>query len=245
MPKRFVRLVGLFLVVVCCIPTTPFAYAQSTASPNYHFEESTIGAGGLLQSNSANFQGQSSVGDIGIGNSASPNFQVDAGSQTTNDPRLAISVNQASSLGIFSPTTTATATSTFTVLNYTSSGYIVTIAGTPPTHDGHSIAPMTADNTDPAAASTTSFEQFGINLKANTTPNVGANPVNGLFAFGANHTQYDIADRFRFVSGETIAVAPKSSGTTTYTISYIVNVGALTPGGHYTSAQTLIVTGTY
>ena len=49
----------------------------------------------------------------------------------------------------------------------------------------------------------------------------------------------------RSLGSETIASAPKSSGATVYTISYIVNVNSFTPGGVYTSGQTLLCTGTY
>lgn len=89
-------------------------------------------------------------------------------------------------------------------------------------------------------------EQFGINLVANTSPaSFGANPNNGDFGFGSVAENYNVANQFRYVSGDTIAKAEKSSGETTYTISYLVNVTGLTPGGSYASNQTLVVTGTY
>lgn len=88
--------------------------------------------------------------------------------------------------------------------------------------------------------------QFGINLVANTLPiSIGANPDNGSFGFGLASTNYNTPNQYRYISGETIAQAPKSSGVTVYTITYLVNVPALTPGGQYISDQTLIVTGTY
>ena len=93
-------------------------------------------------------------------------------------------------------------------------------------------------------------EQFGINLVANTVPSsLGANPNNGTppddFGFGEAAPNYDTPNSYRFVSGDTVAFAPKESGETEYTISYLANVAALTPGGIYKTNQTLIVTGTY
>jgi hypothetical protein len=44
---------------------------------------------------------------------------------------------------------------------------------------------------------------------------------------------------------ETIATAPKSSGVTTFTITYVLNVRSLTPGGQYTSSQQLVCIATY
>jgi len=248
MPKRVSVRVGAFLVLATVANfTVAPARALEPASSNFRFSETSIGNSSMLQSNSANFQSTSSTGDIGVGNSASNNFQVDAGTKTTDDPSLSVVINGNTDLGNFSPTTATTGTSTFTVLNYTSYGYVVNIVGTPPTHGGHTIAAIEPASPPPYnETSTAGFEQFGINLVANTLPNsVGANPNHGEFGFGAATDRYDDTGRFRYVSGEAIASATKSSGTTTYTISYLVNVGALTPGGEYKSNQTLIVTGTY
>jgi len=219
------------------------AYADSLQSPHYQFDESDLGGGGLIQSNSAHFQSTgSSVGDTGIGNSASTNFQFNAGSQTTSDPSLAFAVNNSNaSFGTFSAGSTATTTSSFQVSNYTSYGYVVQILGHPPTNGGHTLAAM--GSTGPSQAG---VEQFGINLVANTSPaSFGANPDHGQFGFGSPTANYGTANSYRYVSGESIAAAPKSSGLTTYTISFIVNVTSLTPGGQYAGDQVLICTGTY
>ena len=216
--------------------------AVAPQSNNYRFDESTVGSGGLIQSSSANFQGSNASGDLAIGNSASENFQVESGSQTTNDPTLKFAINTAdANFGSFSASAPTVATATFSVANYTSYGYVVQIVGTPPTNGSHVIDPLPI-----AATSQTGIEQFGVNLVANTLPvSVGANPNNGQFGFGEAAPNYDTSNSYRYVSGDTIAKAPKSSGLTTYTLSYLVNVDSLTPGGQYTSDQTLIVTGTY
>lgn len=242
MPKNSVRCGGLFLVLVFAVLfVAPSVRAQSLTSPNYKFEESTIGAGGLVESNSTNFQGVSSVGDVGNGDSASTNLQSSAGSKSTEFPRLAVSVNGGVNFPTFSATTPAMATTTFSVLNYTSYGYSVYIFGDPPKHDNHSIATMTTPYT-----SSPGFEQFGINLVANTSPqSIGANPDQGQFGFGVATDDYNDANQYRYSDGAMIASAPKSSGITNYTMSYLVNVSALTPGGQYSTNQTLIITGSY
>jgi hypothetical protein len=147
--------------------------------------------------------------------------------------------------GAFSPTIPSTGVATFTITNYTSYGYVVQIAGNPPTHSNNQIDAMGV-----TASSQPGSEQFGINLVANTSPiSYGANPDNGTapnnFGYGAAAPNYSTPNQFRYVQGETIAQAPKSSGKTNYTISYLINVAALTPGGTYATNQTLIVTGTY
>jgi hypothetical protein len=243
MSKWVARLVGLSLFAVCatgCVATV--AYADTLESPNYKFDETSLGGGGLIQSNSANYQAGVSIGDTAIGNSASTNFQTEAGSKTTNDPTLSFTVNTATAnFGSFSPSTPAVTTSTFSVSNYTSYGYVVQILGNPPSNQGHTLDAMATTGT-----SQTGIEQFGINLVANTAPSsVGANPDHGQFGFGDAAPNYATPNNFRYVSGETIAIGPKSSGLTTYTISYVINVDSLTPGGQYAGNQVLICTGTY
>lgn len=183
---------------------------------------------------------------MAVGAAASSNYQVEAGSRTSPDPVLTFEMNAANAdFGTFSATTAATSTATFSVTNYTSYGYVVQMVGQPPKYGNTEIAPMTA-----GAASQPGVEQFGVNLVANTSPeSFGANPNNGTapneFGHGQVAPNYATPNEFRYVSGETIALAPKSSGKTTYTLSYIVNVTNLTPGGQYASDQTLVVTGTY
>jgi len=218
------------------------AYADPLKSTNYQFQETSLGGIGSNGSHSAHYQTLQTAGILGIGNSAGPTMQINNGHQTTNDPALAFAVDTPStSLGNFSPGTAAVATSTFEVSNYTSWGYVVQIMGTPPTNGAHVITAMSTLGT-----STVGTEQFGINLVANTSPSsFGANPDHHQFGAGSAATGYNTANNFQFVSGDTLATASQSSGYTTYTISYIVNVNSFTPGGQYTSDQTLVCTGTY
>lgn len=243
MLKRSTGWIGVFLILAFCgVTRTTAVYADPLQSPNYRFDESTIGSGGLIQSSSANYQGTDAVGDVAIGNAASANYQVNAGSKTTNDPTLSFSLNSGGiNFGSFTASNATVTTANFSVSDYTSYGYVVQIVGNPPTNGSHTLPAMTT-----TGPSQSGIEQFGINLVANTSPSsVGANPDNGQFGFGAAAANYGTSNQYRYVSGETIAQAPKSSGLTTYTISYLVNVAGLTPGGKYTSGQTLIVTGTY
>lgn len=221
----------------------PAAYAETSQSTNYRFEESVLGGGGLVQSSSPNYQADGAVlGDTAVDNSASANYQVNAGNKTTPDPTLTFSIDNANAnFGNFSASATATATAVFSVSNYTSYGYAVQILGTPPSNGSHTVDAMASTDSP-----ITGIEQFGINLVANTSPtSLGANPDHGQSGFGSATANYGTSNMYRYVSGETIATSPKSSGKTIYTISYIVNVESLTPGGQYTSQQTVICTGTF
>lgn len=217
------------------------------ASSNFRIDESFIGPGGSLESSSSNYStapGGQSLGNPGGGESESSNFRTQSGNPTTNDPSLTCSVTSSSlDFGDFSTSVTSTATATFSVLNYTAYGYVVQIVGDPPSTGAHMLNAMSSNG-----AANPGAEQFGINLVDNATPNIGADPVqvpSSDFSFGEASTNYDTADSFRYVNGETIAEAPKSSGQTDYTISYIVDAATTTPGGTYSGDQSIVCVGTY
>ncbi len=238
---------GLIFVLVGALTmgsllVSPIAGAVDPKSSNFQFNESSIGTGGLYGASSSNYSASSSTGDVTVGNSSSTNFQVDSGTKTQRDPTLSFSVNSSAiQFGQLTPSQTLTGNSSFSVSNYTTYGYTVQLTGPTPTTGTHSIAAM-----DVAATPQIGVEQFGINLVANTAPiSFGANPDNGQFGYGSVMPNYSTANKFRYVSGEVIAQAPKSSGVTNYTISYVINVSPLTAGGSYLANQTLIVTGTY
>jgi hypothetical protein len=254
MPKRPRGWLSLLLsTLFCCLLTSPTS-AENLISPHYKFSESALGQNGLQDSSSANFQGTSSTGDLGVGESGSLHYGFQGGSVTTNAPRLAVAVTSSTvNFPTFTPGQESMATATFQVLNYTSYGYTVFVAGDSPKNvsANHTIPGMTDDTTTVNAASTPGFEQFGLNLVANATPtapqNIGANPDNGTYgwAYGNYTAQYGNNGRYKYVDGDSIASATKSGGYTNYTITYLINVARLTPAGSYTSNQQLIVVGTY
>lgn len=231
--------VALFL---CLLIFVPGAYAETLQSNNFKLDESSIGTSNPIGQASSNFTIDSATGDIGVGNSASSNFQINAGSKTSPDPVLSFSVNSAlTNFGVFSASSPTVATTTFSVMDYTSYGYTVQLVGSPPSNGAHDITALTT-----AAQSQFGTEQFGVNLVANTLPSsIGANPDNGSFGFGSVDNNYNTPNYYRYVSGDIVAKSLKSTGVTNYTITYLVNVAGLTPGGKYTTNQTLIVLGTY
>ena len=234
----------LFILAYCIALFPSHVFAETLQSPNYKLDESSIGSDDSAQSSSANFKTDNgaAIGGLSIGNSASANYQVENGTKTSPDPTLSVAItNAAVNFGSFSAGSATTATANFSISNYTSYGYAVQIVGKAPSNGDHTISPMTS-----SGASQAGTEQFGINLVANTQPiSVGANPDKGQFGFGSAAPNYAVANEYRYVNGETIALAPKSSGITAFTISYLVNVNSLTAGGQYTSNQTIVVTGTY
>lgn len=224
------------------LAASALTYAQTPSSSNFQLRESTIGSGGLLDSSSSSYSVTNSIGDLGVGNSASGGFQLESGSQTTDEPTLSFAIgNSVANFGTLSSTVPATATASFSVKNYTSYGYVVQVTGSTPKNGPKVISGMSS-----AGPSVPGTSQFGINLVANTAPDLfGSDPDNGDFGFGEVSTGYDTPNQYKYVNGDIIALAPKSSGLTTYTISYIMNVEPRTPGGQYGAGQTIIITGSY
>jgi hypothetical protein len=221
--------------------------AQPYSSTNYQIDESFIGPGGFIDASSNNYSARASLGDTGIGNSASANYQLYGGYTTTDEEYLEIYVTgDTIDLGVLSASAASTTNGYFYVRSYLSTGYSVTTASEPPTSEGGSqLDPMTAGGT-----SSPGTEQFGINLVANTAPSsFGADPVqvpDNTFSFGYAASGYDTANNFRYNAGDVIAQADSSSGRTDYTISYLYNINnATTPAGVYRINHTIVATATF
>jgi hypothetical protein len=80
--------------------------------------------------------------------------------------------------------------------------------------------------------------QFGMNLRANTSPLVGEE-VDGPGA-GQPTAAYNVPNQFRFATGEAIASSAAPDDYRKYTASYIVNVPSDQPGGVYATTMTYI-----
>lgn len=251
------------MVVACvvAVAASGAAHAELQQSASYSLNESEVGAGGDFTGASSHYSyapgvddGGSSLGETAVGTSSSTNYSSGAGFNTTAQPGLTFIVNTATvNLGALSTSVKATGVATFSAINYTTYGYVITAIGTPPKNGSHALTPLTTDT-----ASSVGTEQFGVNTVLNTSAAVGANPAqvpSGSFSYGVagdgvtgtygTTRPYTISDKWRFNSGEVVASAPKSSGETDYTMTFLANMSTTTPGGKYTSTLELVATGTY
>jgi hypothetical protein len=216
---------------------TALAQYQSTS---YSLNEVFIGNGSSLQSTSNSYSAQISIGETGIGNSKGTSYQAQNGFNTSDTPELAVNVTGGVfDLGVLSTGSVSYASTTFTIENYLSSGYIAVIAGSAPTDGpgGHALNSLSTPT-----VSTPGTEQFGINLVQNTSPAVGAPPQqipDVSFSFGQVSTNYGQQNKFEFVPNSTIAYSNSSTGETQYTLSVIENISQYTPGGVYGNANGL------
>lgn len=235
-----VLVIGLVFTLAIVAP----AMAEPTSSPNFTIDEDFIGGTGQSESSSSNYSARDAGAGAIAGGSEGGSYQVDAGAVTPDEPTLSFYVSSPNvDLGSLSTSLASTGTANFSALNYTSYGYVVQVVGDPPDNGQHTLAGMSTP-----AASSNGTEQFGINLVANSSPSVGADPVqqpNSSFSFGAAAAGYNSANSFKYASGDVVAQAGESSGRTDYTLSFIANVSNNTPGGSYSGGQTLVITGTY
>lgn len=251
---KHIASIGAFVgvVLVPMLVVASVSAAPTYTSPSYGVDEVFMGSGGANDMSSTSYRGRASLGDTGVGNSASTTYQAYGGFTTTPDPYIEFSVtNPNVNLGVLSAAATATTTATFSVRTYLASGYNVVNASDPPVTGAGVTLHYLANLTSPTA-SAVGTEQFGINVVANTSPaslsGVSANPVqlpSAAYSFGTAATGYNTANVYKYVKGDTIATSTKSSGTTNYTISYIYNISPVTPAGEYILNHNLVATSTY
>ena len=143
-------------------------------------------------------------------------------------------------LGAITSTTTGSGTSTMIVGTNGTSGYSVSYNPAATLTSGSNTITALASQT----ASTQGTKQFGINLRANTTPVIGSDKTGA--AGGTIATNYNTANSYMFnTAGDVIATASGPVNTTTYTTSYIANVATDTASGAYSTSINYVATANF
>lgn len=147
---------------------------------------------------------------------------------------------------LFSPTATAYTSSQMAASTNAGAGYSITYTGPTLTSGANTIQGMDSIGAESPVLGTS---QFGLNLKLNTVPVVGAEAspaADAISRFGQAIGDYATADKYKFTSGDAVA---NSNSTATdsqiYTVSYVVNVPGNQPAGTYTTTLTYICTPTF
>src|SRR5579862_7352962 len=86
----------LLLTLLCLLLTPAVALAAQSSSSNYQVNEVFFGSGGELNACSSNFCSKQSAGETAVGNTASPNFQAQAGFNTDRTPFIQFNVSAVS-----------------------------------------------------------------------------------------------------------------------------------------------------
>lgn len=135
--------------------------------------------------------------------------------------------------GEFSQTNAKAASSEFLTATNAPFGFSVTVVGTTLTSGNNIIPALSAP-----VASSPGSSQFGLNLRANADPSIGNNPVG---PGTANVTSdYGQANRYKFVSGDTLVSSSTTSDFRKYTMSYVVNINSDQPAGIYATTVSVI-----
>ncbi|MFZ1248761.1 MAG: hypothetical protein WAQ24_00365 [Candidatus Saccharimonadales bacterium] len=135
--------------------------------------------------------------------------------------------------GEFSPTRTAVGQTQMLVATNADYGYSIRVLGTTMTSGINALPALASSDVSRRGVS-----QFGLNLRANSVPAVGKN-VEGA-GVGAVSGDYNRADYFRFVPGETLVSSPDPDNFRLFTISYVANVSKDQAPGIYVSTLTYV-----
>jgi hypothetical protein len=245
--RRTCRLSALYMVTMfSLLLMQSWAHAQYSGSV-YKAEEVQVGAVGSDNDLSGSaYKGTATIGDSVVGGASSTNFQAVGGFETTSKPLLEVQVFTTSiNLGGLSSSAASTAVGSFSVRTYLASGYNVYTMGPPPTSENTvTLTPLSTGGT-----SLPGTPQFGMNLRANTSPvSVGTDPVqvpDATFSFGQVDANYNTPNTYRYNNGERIAYSTQSTGQTNYTESFLYNISAIQSAGTYIFRQSIVVVPTY
>lgn len=156
---------------------------------------------------------------------------------------VTVALNCSSSAGVFLNfgdlrTNQARAVSSqFAVATNDPGGYMTFMSGQTMTSGNNTISAQ-----DPPSTSRPGTSQFGLNLRSNSNPAIGADPTGvgtGTIAAGFN-----IQNQFMF-RNQVIASSPMSTDFNAFTVSYVVNVSGSQRPGIYSTTLTYIATAAF
>ncbi len=160
----------------------------------------------------------------------------------TVDPTFTFSLSANSvALGTLSASSAGSGSHTVSAATNGAGGFSISYNGATLTNGLNTIAAIGGT----AATSSTGTEQFGINLRDNTTPNIGSNVTQNSGTCGYAG-QYGTADSFAYVASTTTTVTNVTTPSDcVYTVSYIANIASSTEAGSYSTTIDYIGTGMF
>lgn len=242
--------------------------SQQSCTSAYGVSQTHFGSGGADQCpllTGSQYCANVSVGDLTDGNSkGGSTYQSQSGSGlvVNRAPYLAFTVGGVSTdLGYLNAANGSTVNANFTVETYLAHGYVVQVSAPPPTANGggHKLATPGSPSTPSAGT-----EMFGMNLIANST-----NPSGGSVPYGANPqcspdstfcpsgamtssvtSNYNQDGKYYYPGSgsnytDTIVSSNTSTGSVSYTLSYVYEISGSTPAGLYTYNGMFIATSTF
>ncbi len=236
--RRYLTVIVFATLIIVNGATAVVALSSST---NYQMVETDFTAGSSSGSCSGEYCTRVSIGGS-TDRESTASFEDEV--PVDSEPRLEVIVDGGeSSLGGLTTEATAHKTTTVRIRTHLSDGYTLQILGDPPKFNDYTLKAL-----DAPTESRPGTEQFGLNIVANTSPNVGLDPspvdIKGDI-FDISGDDYLTPNLFKYISGDVVARTLVESGQVDYTISMIVNVSNMTPAGHYSSDFSAVVTPIY
>jgi hypothetical protein len=138
--------------------------------------------------------------------------------------------------GTFSPAVASVAQTQMVAGTNADTGYFIAVSGTTLT-SGVNVIPNLAS----PDVSRPGVSQFGMNLVANSDPQVGQAPA-GL---GTGHpvNGYQTSNQYKFNNGDTVALTSQPDEARRYTTSYVANIHKDQAPGIYVTTLTYVATG--
>ena len=160
----------------------------------------------------------------------------------TVDPTLTFSLGAATvALGTLSTSAVTFGSHTASIATNGASGFTLTYNGATLTSGANTITAMGAANT-----STIGSEEFGINLRDNATPDIGATVTTNAGTCTAIAANFDTVDSFSYTASTTTSLATAAApADCVYTVSYIANIATTTEAGSYATTVTYVGTGLF
>lgn len=142
-------------------------------------------------------------------------------------------------LGSLDNQDTLTAQSQLAVGTNASGGFAITAVGAP-----MSAGTKIIESLESPSNSKPGENQFGINLVANTDPQIGQLPE-GSWTNAVVANDYATPNQFKFSSGDVVAYSPNVSLMRKFTVSYILNSNEALRAGVYTTTINFIASGRF
>lgn len=161
----------------------------------------------------------------------------------TVNPTLTFSMGSSSiSLGTLSSSSATTnASNSITVASNAQGGFIVTYNGPTLTSGANTITSIGT-----LQSSSTGTEQFGFNLKANTSPATFGTAVTTNAGTCGIATNYNTANQYSYaVSTTTTITNVTAPADCVYTPAFVSNIATTTEAGSYSAALIFVATGTF
>lgn len=194
---------------------------------------STDGSGSFIDNGAVAF---ATLTPLSLGASVPPFLQICVA--ITVAPDCSTASGDRINLGTLSSNSVKAGTTQFAVGTNSISGYTVFVEGTTMTSGNNVIAALA-----PPTPSFPGNNQFGINLRNNSNPNVGSDPFGA--GSGTPTAGYNTPNLFKYASGDSIAQSTLPSDYNRMTVSYIVNVDSSQPPGVYASTFTYLAIATF